>query len=591
MAVTHVGSTFTWVFNTSGVANVPAGTVEGDLLVVGFTSRGNASIPTPSGWNRLGEVANGTTTSHVRLVVFWRFAPASPPASYPFTISGATTNTIHLMTGAYRDALAPVLFSSATWTGTGGGAFPALDVLEDGTRRVICAGGNSLTQPFVPPAEFTIHQSNASSAGGQHASADADQGATAPFTLANSGGGAKAAFHLTLTPDSGELYGGADTASDGDGNLSAVANIQIFRESGTWDWEAAGSPSAVDVWLVDGGGGGARAGGGGGGAGGVQLVEGVPVSGDVAVTVGLGGDGGTTGNGNRGISGTASSFGAESGTGGGGGGARITGLQDGLPGGSGGGGSGGDSFGGSGTPGVGGAGTAGQGHDGGNGTSSGTNRTAAAGGGGAGAVGESRPPAEFGGDGGVGIYDAILEAFGLGEGGWVGGGGGGLWASDGGVGGGGNSATGDSDNGGDALPNTGGGGGGAGGTATRGGHGGSGVVMVMAMGAPPGTDLDGTSDSVTGGDGSLVVATPLDGSADSVSDGDGLLSAATALTGTSGTVVDGDGSLSSLTALDGTGDTVSDGTATLTAAQGYVSPIVLRVWDGVNWRPVSWTDV
>ncbi len=272
----------------------------------------------------------------------------------------------------------------------------------------------------------------------------------------------------------------AGVAEDGAG---PTAQYEVFLSSGTWDWTAAGSPSTVDVLLVGGGGGGgSRSGGGGGGAGGLRVVTGASVSGNVTVTVGSGGAGASNAALGQGSDGAASSFGAESVAGGGGGGeANITNTAGtaGRLGGSGGGGGRNDAA----TSNGGAASPTGQGNAGGIG--GGGVAFGGGGGGGAGGAGGNRAAASngLGGLGGLGI---ALESLG-----WtpesgpatvcIGGQGGrtNVFGSSGGQGGGGAAPT--DQNGTSGGANTGGGGGGGsstGGGTGSGGSGGSGLVIV-----------------------------------------------------------------------------------------------------------------
>jgi hypothetical protein len=268
-----------------------------------------------------------------------------------------------------------------------------------------------------------------------------------------------------------------------DPGAASGLNYEIFLSSGTWDWTAAGSPSTVDVLLVGGGGGGAGGGNnnaaGGGGAGGVRAVQSVNVSGNVAVTVGAGGAGGS----DLGIapSGAVSSFSDESVLGGGGG----TNSAD-LAGANGGSGGGGSGFTGPFAGNAGGNGTSGQGNGGGNGFNSSTVSLRAGGGGGGAAQSGQNASSSKGGNGGSGV---ALESIGwgdavvLGAPSSVGGGGGGTGATGGSAshgGGGGGSSTGGAGNPGSpgsGTANTGGGGGGNRGGGA-GGSGGSGLVIV-----------------------------------------------------------------------------------------------------------------
>lgn len=251
--------------------------------------------------------------------------------------------------------------------------------------------------------------------------------------------------------------------------------LQVFTESGTWDWEAAGEPETVDVLVVAGGGSGGSIasfnnGSGGGGAGGVIWQENLPVSANVNVTVGDGGLGDTNGAANNGEN---SAFDSLIAIGGGHGGGFDGSTVSPQSGGSGGGATGLSSAS------SGASGTTNQGNNGGN--SSGNNDRAGGGGGGFSEPGTEGVQGKAG-DGGDGIDMSAIFGTEFGDGGWfAGGGGGGKRNSDNiGVGGKGGGANGNRGGAGeDAIPNTGGGGGGMGESpGSRGGHGGSGIVIV-----------------------------------------------------------------------------------------------------------------
>ena len=262
---------------------------------------------------------------------------------------------------------------------------------------------------------------------------------------------------------------------------------QAFFDTGSfvWNWTDAGQPEEIDVILVAGGGGGSvvansEPGSGGGGAGGVQLITGIPVSGNLAGSVGAGGA--------QGENGQDTTLGSYVVIGGGrGGGSTAAGA--------------GGSGGGAKHPAAPGSGTPGQGHAGGrgNGTISGTppGQTRYGGGGGGGGAGTlgtpgSHPTGNSPGGGGAGGMGIDLLSIGWnyrqtpGVPRFVGGGGGGSrggflvstgrrsYGGAGGVGGGGNGQTSTMSGEGptDGAPNT-GGGAGAGPAA-----GGSGLVIV-----------------------------------------------------------------------------------------------------------------
>jgi len=265
--------------------------------------------------------------------------------------------------------------------------------------------------------------------------------------------------------------------------------VETFNSSGTFS--VPGGTTAVSVLVVAGGGGGGFDVGGGGGAGGLIYRPAFPVTpgGTVTVTVGSGGNGGTSASGDpyfSDITGQDSVFGTLTAKGGGGGGSGAgSGTHNpGRPGGSAG--AGGWRASPTGTalqptqPGD--SGTYGFGNVA--GQPSGPDHRVAGGGGGAGAAGDNAGPTDQAGDGGIGraytIADGTTSVYYAG-GGAGGGQSGGQYGGTGGQGGGGNGA-------GDGNPGTfqsgtanrGGGGGGLRGSPfpPAGGQGGKGVVIV-----------------------------------------------------------------------------------------------------------------
>lgn len=66
--------------------DVPSGTVEGNVLVVGITTAPGVTVNTPSGWNALSTVNGGTGS---KFHTFYRSAPSSVPSQYSFTRVGS----------------------------------------------------------------------------------------------------------------------------------------------------------------------------------------------------------------------------------------------------------------------------------------------------------------------------------------------------------------------------------------------------------------------------------------------------------------------------------------------------------------------
>jgi len=251
--------------------------------------------------------------------------------------------------------------------------------------------------------------------------------------------------------------------------------VHTFTSSGTFTVYTGGE---IELLCVAGGGGGGRGRGGGGGAGGLIYKERYAIgSGDITVTVGDGGSGGTV-NSQIAPSGGNSVFGTLTAIGGGGGAGSLAVTNSFLSGGTGG--SGGGGSGNSPSPGPGGVGgnnTDTQGSKGGASYSDNISYTAAGGGGGAGGLGGSAV-LNVAGAGGPGLQYSINGTNSFYAAGGGGGGDGTAVPASGGssIGGNGrNGAVGEN-----AIANTGSGGGG-GGTLQNGGNGSNGIIIVRYL--------------------------------------------------------------------------------------------------------------
>src|SRR5919107_5321023 len=106
---THTTNTLS--SQTSWPINVPAGTVEGDLLIVLLFNNVNTTGWTaPAGWTAGAPIFNGT----VKHNVWYRIATASEPASYSWSCSSNRTGVISMLriSGAYQSS--PI---EASWVG------------------------------------------------------------------------------------------------------------------------------------------------------------------------------------------------------------------------------------------------------------------------------------------------------------------------------------------------------------------------------------------------------------------------------------------------------------------------------------------
>jgi hypothetical protein len=126
MATTYIGSNSAYGATTV-TGNVPAGTVEGDLLVATLDTSGNNAMGAPTGWTTVKTVYTSATYNRT-ITMQVRLAPASPPASYSWSLAGGNYVTL----ATYRGLGLP---SSANRANYGGGT------ISTGGSLVVPAGG------------------------------------------------------------------------------------------------------------------------------------------------------------------------------------------------------------------------------------------------------------------------------------------------------------------------------------------------------------------------------------------------------------------------------------------------------------------
>lgn len=152
----------------SVTVNVPAGTVNGDLLVVQIGWNENATLNNPAGWTQIREDqtgAGGVAALNSRLM--YRVA-ASEPASYTWTFASGTRRIAGCMvnlTGA--DTAAPIDSSSGQaqdGTSTANVTAPTVDpVVADGFLLYFGASRSGTT--FTPPTGMTERYDGANGSG------------------------------------------------------------------------------------------------------------------------------------------------------------------------------------------------------------------------------------------------------------------------------------------------------------------------------------------------------------------------------------------------------------------------------------------
>lgn len=128
---------------------VPAGVLDGDLLVAVICANGGATVSTPAGWALVRRTSAPATSRSVN--VFERLA-ASEPVSYDFAIGPSTPN-VGVMLG-YRRADVSEASSGQGNAATAATTAPALDTLGP-NRLLVHATSASPGISHTPPPLFT----------------------------------------------------------------------------------------------------------------------------------------------------------------------------------------------------------------------------------------------------------------------------------------------------------------------------------------------------------------------------------------------------------------------------------------------------
>jgi len=100
----------------------PAGVVEGDMLIAFISMNANKLITPPAGWINIYNPGHAYNNAQSGL---YKVAGPAEPASYTFTLSGATPNRSRII-AFYSDDSIPLLMTGYSRQGTSGKATPAI---------------------------------------------------------------------------------------------------------------------------------------------------------------------------------------------------------------------------------------------------------------------------------------------------------------------------------------------------------------------------------------------------------------------------------------------------------------------------------
>lgn len=144
----------------NAVANLPAGTVAGDLLVIfANTYDGDAATITidQAGWSTKRGPDRKTGSNSITNYVFWKIATASEPSSFSLTIGGSSTNYYDMAIARITnfDSAQPFQVDSYSTNGSSATRTGVSMTIDQDDTLVLCLTNGYNFSPSSTPAGLT----------------------------------------------------------------------------------------------------------------------------------------------------------------------------------------------------------------------------------------------------------------------------------------------------------------------------------------------------------------------------------------------------------------------------------------------------
>jgi len=205
--VAFVGSTAAEVQSTSITLPKPANTQQGQVMIAQLISRGVNAVVAPSGWTCPSSTDH--SVSGARMVLCWKVAGASEPASYSFSTSDSNGKAGGIETWSGVNAANPfAVTSEASGTGTACAATGVSTTVASQPLSLFCGHVGAVT--YAPASGWTERRDIASGTATYKATAFSATGlgpSTAggtgnPTATASSSGGGWISMLVALQPGS-----------------------------------------------------------------------------------------------------------------------------------------------------------------------------------------------------------------------------------------------------------------------------------------------------------------------------------------------------------------------------------------------------